>query len=88
MAGDLRRGPVPPGTQSYTASQAFAESLRAAGSSGILYASLRRPGGSCLAAFDPDTLGGCRHDTYLGFRWDGRAVARVVEKRILALHGR
>ena len=68
---------------SHAASQAFAESLRGADSKGLLYASVRRPGGSCLAVFDPNTLRACRHDTYLGFRWDGQAVARVVEKRLV-----
>ena len=73
---------------SYTASQSFAASLREARSSGIIYASVRRPGGFCLAAFDPNTLRACRHDTYLGFRWDGLAVARVVEKRLVTLQSR
>jgi hypothetical protein len=74
--------------ESHAFAQAFAESLRAIDAKGIAYASVRRPGGSCLAIFDPNTLGACRHDTYLGFRWDGHAVSRVVEQRLLALQGR
>jgi hypothetical protein len=70
---------------SYGTSQAFADSLRAAGSGGITYASVRRPEGACAAVFDPSTLRACRHDTYLSFRWDGTAVVRIVEKRILPL---
>lgn len=73
---------------SYAVSQVFADSLRETGSRGIAYASVRRPGGACLAVFDPNTLRACRHDTYLSFRWDGGSVTRVVEKRLLALQGR
>jgi hypothetical protein len=72
---------------SYVASQAFAETLREAGSKGIVYASVRREGGVCAAVFDPNLLRACRHDTYLSFRWDGAFVSRVFEKRIVALRG-
>jgi hypothetical protein len=66
-------------------SQSFAASLRAAGSAGILWLSLRREGGACAAVFDPNTLRACRHDTYLTFRWNGRDIHQVFERRILAL---
>ncbi len=70
---------------SYAASQAFAASLRAAGSAGVLWLSLRREGGACAAVFDPNILRACRHDTYLTFRWNGRDIHQVFERRILAL---
>lgn len=38
---------------SYEASQVFASGLLAAGSAGIVYPSVRRPGGTCLACFRP-----------------------------------
>ena len=69
----------------YAVSQAFAASLRAAGSAGILWLSLRREGGACAAVFDPNSLRACRHDTYLTFRWNGREIHQVFERRILAL---
>ena len=72
-------------TDSYAASQAFADALDRAGSRGLVYASVRSPGGTCAALFDPNLVRVCRHDTYLAFRWDGRGVSRVVEKRILRL---
>lgn len=68
---------------SWTAAQALGDRLRDAGSSGVVYASLRRMGGACVAVFDPNTLRACRHDTYLAFRWNGRAITQVFEKRIL-----
>jgi hypothetical protein len=69
----------------YAVSQAFGASLRAAGSAGILWLSLRREGGACAAVFDPNTLRACRHDTYLTFRWNGREIHQVFERRIFAL---
>ena len=69
----------------YAVSQAFAAGLRAAGSAGILWLSLRREGGACAAVFDPNSLRACRHDTYLTFRWNGREIHQVFERRILAL---
>jgi hypothetical protein len=52
----------------------------------LIYPSVRRLEGCCAAIFDPNTLRACRHDTYLTFRWNGRQVAQVYEKRILPLH--
>jgi hypothetical protein len=66
-------------------SQTFGRSLRETGSRGLAYDSVRRSGGVCAAIFDPNLLRACRHDTYLAFRWEGGAVTRVMEKRILAL---
>jgi len=73
--------------EDYRDSQAFAASLWSQGSVGLAYDSLRQRGGACVAVFDPLALRGCRHNTYLAFRWNGRAVSLVQEKRIIALHG-
>jgi hypothetical protein len=72
--------------EDYGSSQAFAGTLRDAGSMGLVYDSLRRDGGACAAVFDPLALRGCRHNTYVAFRWNGRAVTLVQEKRILSFH--
>ena len=45
--------------------------------------SLRHPGGACAAVFDPNVVRSCRHDTYLTFRWSGRGVAQIYERRII-----
>jgi hypothetical protein len=71
----------------YAASQALAGRLRGSGSRGVLWLSLRHAGGECCAVFDPGTLRACRHDTYLTFRWNGREVAQVYERRILEMAG-
>jgi RES domain-containing protein len=46
----LKPAPVP---QCYAASQALASSLLYAGSNGIVYPSVRRPSGTCIACFRP-----------------------------------
>ena len=46
----LQPGPVP---QCYAPGQALAETLIHQGSQGIVYASVRNPGGTCLACFRP-----------------------------------
>jgi hypothetical protein len=46
----LQPGPVP---QCYSASQALANKLLYEGSNGIVYPSVRRPGGTCIACFRP-----------------------------------
>lgn len=71
--------------EDYRPGQAFAAELRAAGSPGLAYRSVRHPEGACAAIFDPNTLRACRHDTYLVFRWNGERVSQIYEKRILAL---
>jgi len=61
---------------SHAASQAFADALDRAGSRGLVHASVRSPGGTCAALFDPNLVRVCRRDTNLAFRWDGRGVSR------------
>ena len=68
---------------SWAAAQAFGDRLRDGGAAGLVYASLRHPGGACAAVFDPNRVRACRHDTYLTFRWNGREVAQIYEKRII-----
>lgn len=46
----LKSGPIP---QCYAASQALANLLLVSGSSGIIYPSVRHPGGTCIACFRP-----------------------------------
>lgn len=66
---------------SYGASQDFAAGLRDAGSDGILYHSVRHPGGECAAIFRPRLLSDCRQERHLCYVWDGRRISDVYEKR-------
>jgi hypothetical protein len=57
----------------YTASQTFARNLFASGSNGVVYRSVRHPGGECLACFRPPLVKNVRVGGHYEFRWEGRA---------------
>lgn len=65
----------------YRASQTLALTLRADGSDGIAYDSVRHPGGECAAIFRPRLLSNCRQERHLCYVWDGTAISAVYEKR-------
>ena len=67
---------------SYAMSQAFARDLRADGSEGIVYQSVRDDGGECAAVFKPRLLSNCRQERHLCYVWDGGAIATIYEKRL------
>jgi hypothetical protein len=56
---------------SYVASQALGATLLDAGSPGIVYPSVRRPGGTCLVCFRPALVKRVRPGTRWRFSWDG-----------------
>ncbi len=72
---DLRRGwsamldPV-----DYAAPQALARELRAAGSDGVVFPSVRDPDGECVGVFHPDRVAPCVQARHLLYRWDGERI--------------
>lgn len=64
---------------SYTASQPWGGRLREAGASGIVYPSVRRQKGSCIAAFRPRAISVPVQERHLQYRWDGKAVDRYFD---------
>lgn len=66
---------------SYAASQRFAVELREQGSDGIVYNSVRSPGGTCLAAFYPDVIQPVRQGPHFQYHWDGERISHVTEAR-------
>lgn len=75
----------------YAAAQALGAMLRAGGSDGLVYPSVRHPGGECVALFHPDGASGPIQGRHLDYHWDGTrvdlvrdagsgAVFRVVER--------
>jgi hypothetical protein len=64
---------------SYTASRALAARLRAAGSAGVAYDSVRDPGGQCVGLFRPRGARECLHAAYLLYAWDGERFSDVYE---------
>lgn len=64
----------------YTASQALGRSLREQGSAGVVYPSVRLPGGECAGLFKPKGASQCVHAAYLLYVWDGARFTDVFEK--------
>lgn len=64
----------------YTAARALGHRLHAAGSAGVAYRSVRRPGGECAGLFQPRGASGCVHAAYLLYAWDGQGFTDVYEK--------
>lgn len=66
---------------SYTASQTLARELRAAGTDGIVWDSVRHADGECAAAFRPRLLSRCRERRTLTYVWNGEQITDAYEKR-------
>lgn len=62
---------------SYVASQGLAQELLDAGSLGIVYPSVRRRGGTCLACFRPTLVMNVRKGKTYRFRWEGAAKPSI-----------
>jgi hypothetical protein len=62
---------------SYVASQALADRLLTQGSPGIVYPSVRRTGGTCLACFRPALVMNVRRAKTYRFRWSGRSTPTI-----------
>jgi hypothetical protein len=58
---------------SYVESQGLAEELLEDGSLGVVYPSVRHPGGSCVACFRPALVSNVRHGATYRFTWTGDA---------------
>jgi hypothetical protein len=63
---------------SYVESQALGERLLEAGSLGVVYPSVRRAGGTCLACFRPALVGNVRRGATFRFVWDGASEPLVT----------
>lgn len=66
---------------SYRESQALAEELVDAGSLGVVYPSVRRAGGTCLACFRPALVANVRRVKTYRFTWRGRREPAVSVER-------
>jgi hypothetical protein len=60
-------------------SQAFARRRRAEGSDGILYPSVRYPGGTCFAAFHPDVMDLPVQGRHITCHWDGARIDMIKD---------
>lgn len=72
----------------YTASHIEGRDLRAAGSDGLVWDSVRMPGGRCIGAFWPDLITIPIQGRHYGYHWDGTRVDFVRQydtDRVLAV---
>jgi hypothetical protein len=67
--------------RSYVASQALGEGLLQEGSLGVVYPSVRRRGGTCLACFRPALVGNVRRGATYRFTWNGTPRPTIAMDR-------
>ena len=67
---------------SYAASQAFAQELLATNANGVIYRSVRRQGGECVACFRPVLVNEVRPDAHFEYRWEGTRTPTI--RRLLS----
>lgn len=58
----------------YAAGQSLGAALRAAGADGVVYPSVRHPGGACVGLFHPDLATPPVQGRHLDYHWNGTAV--------------
>lgn len=68
--------------EDYGPSQAFARANRDAGKNGIVYPSVRNPGGECIAAFWPDVISKPIQGRHFRYHWDGRHIDMIHDLRL------
>jgi len=69
---------------SYSAGQELARDLRSGGSQGIVYDSVRNPGGGeCVAIFRADIPKPVTQGSHYCFRWDGKSIVDTYRKENL-----
>lgn len=61
----------------YAPSQQLAKTLRAERADGVVYPSVRNPGGECIGAFWPDVVTLPRQTDHYRYRWDAEKVDYV-----------
>ena len=79
IMNDIRGGGyedlLQPDPRDYGKSQAFAATLRDAGSNGIVYPSVRHNGGQCIAAFWPNVVSLPMQSQHITLKWNGRSIS-------------
>jgi len=76
---DVRRQAEYHDPDNYGPSQQFAVPLQREGKDGVLYRSVRHPGGLCAAVFRPRALHHCRQSKHYAFHFDGQRVSAIDE---------
>jgi hypothetical protein len=63
-----------PNPENYATAQAYGLRAYASGSDGIVYESVRAPGGTCVAAFRPRLISKCTTAAFLAYSYNGKRI--------------
>ncbi len=69
--------------QDWIPSQSFGRKMKAIGSWGIVYRSVRDSGGECIAALRPPAVTIPHQGEHLSYVWDGEKISRIYKKTLL-----
>lgn len=72
-------------SDNYLPAQSYALKLRALGSFGLLYNSVRDKGGECIAALRPPAISIPIQSKHLAYVWNGAKISRIIEKSELVI---
>lgn len=67
----------------WTPSQTFGREMREINSWGIVYRSVRDPGGECIAALRPPAVSIPKQGAHLSYVWDGVKISHVYKKTLI-----
>lgn len=76
---DVRRRPECHRPDDYEVPQTLGRDVRSAGRDGVLYRSVRDPGGLCAAVFRPTVIHRCRQSRHYAFHYDGTRIVAIDE---------
>lgn len=68
----------------WSPSQALGNQLKQDKSWGLVFRSVRNPGGECIAALRPPAISIPIQCSHLSYLWDGNTISRVFEKKLIA----
>lgn len=72
-----------PDITSWPVAQAFGLAQREQQAWGIVYTSVRNPGGECIAALRPPAVSVPRQGPHLSYVWNGKEISQVYEKTLI-----
>lgn len=67
----------------WSPSQAFGQEMKAINSWGIVYRSVRAPGGECIAVLRPPAVSIPKQGAHLSYVWDGERISSVYRKTLI-----
>lgn len=67
----------------WSASQTFGQEMKTVNAWGIVYRSVRAPGGECIAALHPPAVSIPKQGPHLSYVWDGVNISHVYKKTLI-----